>query len=925
MKFHLVLLTVVLVGLHSASSQTPVEAWVQRYNSPGDTAGTARNMAVDSAGNVVVAGDSSGGGTLSDWLIIKYSGAGIPLWTNRYNGPSNLDDFAGGVAVDRSGNVFVTGYSRSSVSFPYDEIYTTIAYSAAGAALWTNHFNRMDADSDRATAVTVDTNGNVFVTGNATIKYSGAGMPLWTNVVSGRANAIAVDAKGQVSVSGAFVESDGQGGDVSYSATISYSSAGVPLWTNRFSDAATSVAVDGSGNVFVTGSVGGFSGYDYATIAYSSAGTPLWTNIYNSFGDDAANAIAADSVGSVFVTGTSVNASDTGSDYATIKYSGGGVPLWTNRFHGPAGFGSYDFATALAVDGSGSVFVTGYSLGSGNGETWDYATIKYSGAGISLWTNRYDGPNPSDDSANDLGVDSAGNVFVTGTSGGSFATLKYSGAGVALWTNRFNDGLRNGKDIATGILVDGSGKVFVSGTGNNDSDYVTVQYSSARLPQWTNVYNGSGNGRDSVTALALDGASNVLVTGYSRGVSSGDDYATIKYSGAGLPLWTNYYNGAWNSEDHANAIGVDGSGNVFVTGYSWNGSESDYATIKYSGAGAPLWTNWYNGPGNFDDTATALAVDGTGNLFVTGYSTATNGFFDYATIKYSAAGVALWTNRYDGPAKARDVAFAIAVAASGTVFVCGYSEAGGTDKDFATIAYSSAGAPLWTNRYNGSGNYIDSAAAIAVDNSGDVIVTGSSFGAGTSFDYATIKYSGAGMPLWTNRYNGPANGDDVATSLAVEGNGNVCVTGYSRGNGSAYDYATVAYSAAGMALWTNRFNGASNGNDSPQSKQSLALGPNGSVYVTGASDAGVNGTAYDFLTVKYAPPPLLLTIVPTPTNAVVISWPSSATGFSLQASTNLSLVNGWSTVAATRSTNNSSISLALPATGSQKFFRLKSQ
>src|SRR5439155_681268 len=112
----------------------------------------------------------------------------------------------------------------------------------------------------------------------------------------------------------------------------------------------------------------------------------------------------------------------------------------------------------------------------------------------------------------------------------------------------------------------------------------------------------------------------------------------------------------------------------------------------------------------------------------------------------------------------------------------------------------------------------------------------SSIGSGSFRDYATIKYSGAGMPLWTNRYNGPANEDDYAAAVAVDGNGNVFVTGYSVGSGGNYDYATVAYSGAGVLLWTNRYNGPANGDDQPQTKSCLAIGPDGAVYVTGASD-----------------------------------------------------------------------------------------
>jgi hypothetical protein len=221
-------------------------------------------------------------------------------------------------------------------------------------------------------------------------------------------------------------------------------------------------------------------------------------------------------------------------------------------------------------------------------------------------------------------------------------------------------------------------------------------------------------------------------------------------------------------------------------------------TIAYSGSGVPLWTNRYNGRANGDNQARAVAVDTSGNVFVTGWSYDSSSSDDYATIKYSSAGVPLWTNRYNGAANSSDQAAAMALDSSGNVFVTGSSYSGTVfGFDFATIAYSGAGIPLWTNRYAAPSD--SHATGIAVDGSGNVLVTGSSAAVGGA-DYATIKYSGAGIPLWTNRYNGPGNGDDVPAAVAVDSSGNVFVTGYSFNSAGNYDYATVAYSSAGVPL-----------------------------------------------------------------------------------------------------------------------------
>ncbi len=123
------------------------------------------------------------------------------------------------------------------------------------------------------------------------------------------------------------------------------------------------------------------------------------------------------------------------------------------------------------------------------------------------------------------------------------------------------------------------------------------------MPLWTNRYNGPGNGNDGAQAVAVDGSNNVIVTGYSANTIAypyNYDYVTIKYSSDGVPLWTNRYNGPGNGEDDAWAVAVDGRNNVIVTGRSdvnGYGTNYDYATIAYSGAGVPLWTNRYHGPG----------------------------------------------------------------------------------------------------------------------------------------------------------------------------------------------------------------------------------------------------------------------------------------------------------------------------------------
>jgi len=365
---------------------------------------------------------------------------------------------------------------------------------------------------------------------------------------------------------------------------------------------------------------------------------------------------------------------------------------------------------------------------------------------------------------------------------------------------------------------------------------------------WVRRYNGPGNDWDNACAIAVDGFGNVYVTGVSDGSGTSWDYATIKYDSSGNELWVQRYNGPENYSDWAWAIAVDGSGNVYVTGRSYgSGTDNDYATIKYDPDGNQLWVQTYNGPGNYSDYAYAIAVDGSGNVYVTGVSYGSGTSTDYATIKYDPDGNQLWEKRYNGPANNHDYAWAIAVDGSGNVYVTGRSYGSGTYEDYTTIKYDPDGNQLWEKRYNGLANLYDEALAIAVDGSGNVYVTGLSVGSDTFTDYATIKYDPDGIQLWEKTYNGPGNNHDNAYAIAVDDSGNVYVAGASYGSGTDYDYATLKYDPQGTQLCVKRYNGPANDWDNVFA---IAVDGSGNVYVTGKSVG--SGTDYDYATIKYS-------------------------------------------------------------------------
>jgi uncharacterized delta-60 repeat protein len=424
------------------------------------------------------------------------------------------------------------------------------------------------------------------------------------------------------------------------------------------------------------------------------------------------------------------------------------------------------------------------------------------------------------------------------------------------------NGSANNADSAQAVKVDAAGNAYVTGfakENNQDLNYITIKYDASGHRLWRSVYNGSASKNDQADALAVDDAGNVYVTGTSEGNGTGLDFATVKYDANGNQLWVARYNSPASRDDQAKAIAVDSQGNVYVTGSSQgNNSGLDYVTIKYDTNGNQLWVSQYNGPGNEDDAAQALVLDAAGNIFVTGYSVGNGSGNDYATIKYDTNGSQLWVARYNGPANLEDDATQIAVTPDGGVCVTGQSKGAGTDFDYATVKYGPNGNQIWVRRFNGSGSRADQVKDLAVDALGNVLVTGSSTGQGGSLDYVTMKYDPQGTMLWQASYD--AGDVDQANAIALDVEGNVYVTGSSKGINGGADFATVKYSGDnGDQLWVARYNGAANNDDDALA---IAVDAQHRVYVAGASKGG--STDLDFTTIQYVQPePPSITLQPS--------------------------------------------------------------
>jgi uncharacterized delta-60 repeat protein len=420
-----------------------------------------------------------------------------------------------------------------------------------------------------------------------------------------------------------------------------------------------------------------------------------WQARYTSGGTgniiEQAKDVAIDASGNVYVCGTGKGATNT-FDYVTIKYNSTGSQQWVSYFNGTGG--GYDDCRAIAVDPSGNVIVTGWSFTSGG--NYDAVTVKYNSAGVQQWAASYDGPGAQDDEGNDVCTDASGNIFVAGAAYNTstdFVTIAYNSAGTQIFTpKRYNNtgGIDQGKKIA----VDASGGIYITGQSEsaNGFDIVTRKYNAAGTVLWTNAYNNAArNGDDFPKDMIINSSGDVFVTGYTQVTGTIDyDAVTLKIPNTGTAqTWIKTIAGTLGDQDQGNALTLDATGNVIITGRMYNTSTAqDMLTAKYDGSGNLLWQKTYNGAANNLDEGYGVATDATGDVYVTGVSYVSGQNNNYHTIKYlSATGAVDWLTQYNGTGNNADGAIGLYVDGNLNVFVAGTSKGSGTNDDLETIKY----------------------------------------------------------------------------------------------------------------------------------------------------------------------------------------------------------------------------------------------
>ena len=700
--------------------------------------------------------------------------------------------------------------------------------------------------------------------------------------------------------------------------TLKYDADGLRVWQTGFSAGSFPLlALDSSGNVYVAGSSGGFVLIKYAqTVAPGApviAPPPLHPLVRP--GDNVTLNVNATGSPMLSYQWRTVSALILEGTNATLPL----INVQTNQ----AGMYSVEVGNALGSAASPEIYVSVLSpLASQTvvlGATAVFRT-PLSGGGPAAYQWQFNGANLPGENQAILAVTNVGpgqvgeyTVVVSNYYGNvltsTTARLTVDARVSQAWAAILPAG--NVGDVGQALGVDRAGNVFV--TGYSGCGHKTVKYDSRGQELWESCDNNYG----ALAGLVVDPFGNACVAGGSF---------VWKYSPPGSLLWASHFDdGAGSSNDIATAIAVDTAGNFYVAGSSASGSNgTDIITAKYSPNGQQLWASRYDGAAHRDEFASAVVVSGAGDVCVCGVSSGTGTGADFAGIKYDSNGNQLWANTYDGPSSRNDVASHLAVDAAGSVYVTGWSPGEDFITDFATIKYAADGSRLWVARYKGPGGGEDNPHGLAVDAAGNSFVTGSSVGADRQYDIATIKYAPDGTQLWVQRYSGPANGNDYSRTLALDGAGNVYVEGHSDSSPGLHpstEVVTLSYDSAGNQRWVARSEtGVEMG--SYYRNGSLQVDSAGTVYV---ADTTFTGGTPGFLTLKYvqqtiAPARLTVPVIGPAGQLRCVLVGDAGVRYTIQASSDLVNWTSLTSLVATASGTNEFTDTTPPGS-SRRFYR----
>jgi hypothetical protein len=353
-------------------------------------------------------------------------------------------------------------------------------------------------------------------------------------------------------------------------------------WIRQFGtigfDGSYSVAADGSGNAYVTGSTTGDIGgpnagnRDVFVRKYDSTGGLLWSRQFGTSFNDEGLAMAVDKLGNVYIsgfTGGSLVSSGNGSDDAFLsKLNSSGSILWTRQVGSHAGDSSWN----VAADGLGSVFIVGQTFGNMadfNRGLQDAFVSKFDDAGNLAWTRQFG--TSSYDTCLGVAGDGQGGVYVSGKLNNTFGYLsRLDASGTEVWQKILDPNYSD----SSGVAVDNAGGVYVLGsTGGwpqeSTFNVFLTKYNSAGLLQWREDFGSSA--ADYAFDMALDASGRIYISGETKGdlggLNAGSyDVFVSSFETTGEFRWTRQFGTA--TDEGSRGLSADGLGNVFLSGYA---------------------------------------------------------------------------------------------------------------------------------------------------------------------------------------------------------------------------------------------------------------------------------------------------------------------------------------------------------------------
>ncbi|MEZ6193543.1 MAG: SBBP repeat-containing protein [Phycisphaerales bacterium] len=387
-----------------AENPYPVE-WIAQIGTAYND--TASAVAVDGFASAYIAGSTTGslGGINAgdyDAYLTKFDAAGAELWS-RQLGTSSIE-LGSSLAIDDEGNIYFAGQTQGNLyginAGKYDVFVTK--YNPSGVALWSRQFGTVE--DDRATALTLDGSGNVYLGG----------------------------------IRGYTIGSPGGAGNFNDGFLMKLNPSGDQLWSKQIvsakDDEVRSVAVDDAGNIFISGTTRGdlaapnAGSTDAFLMKFDPSGTELWSRQVGTSSSDFAPSVAVDGAGNAFITGYSTgNFGGPNQGYFDaylMKYDSSGSTQWVRRFGG-----SYvDESYSVSVDAAGSVFISGRTdsgLGAVDPDDMDAFIVKLDTAGNQLWSELISSPGTDESYA--ITVDETGNLYMTGRTNNQLGGINKGG------------------------------------------------------------------------------------------------------------------------------------------------------------------------------------------------------------------------------------------------------------------------------------------------------------------------------------------------------------------------------------------------------------------------------------------------------------------------------------------------------------------